>query len=79
MGKELLYYVHAPFCLVPYEYGNKLDLNVINNLMVNNDINKVLELTDKVLLEEGLGLGHDDVLILRGIWTKLSARRLNRR
>ncbi len=44
-----------------------------------NIINKVLELTDKVLLEEGLGLEHDDVLILRGIWKKLSTRRLNRR
>ncbi len=64
---------------IPYEYGKNLEINEINQLMVNNDINGVLEITDRVLLEEGLGLEHDDVLTLRGIWTKLSSRRINRR
>ncbi len=64
---------------VPYDYGCKLDFNVVNKLIIENDINGVLKLTDKVLLEEGLGLEHDDAVILRGIWTKLSSRRINRR
>ena len=64
---------------VPYEYGNNLDLDTINNLLLNNKIYEVLNITDKVLLEEGLGLEHNDVFVLRGIWQKLSARRINRR
>lgn len=64
---------------IPYEYGKNLDIDMVNNLIVNNKIYEVLSISDRVLLEEGLGLENSDVLALRGIWEKLSARRLNRR
>lgn len=64
---------------VPYEYGKNLAIDTVHNLIVNNKIYEVLDISDRVLLEEGMGLEHSDVLTLRGIWEKLSARRLNRR
>lgn len=56
-----------------------LNLNQLNRLLIANDIEGVLDVTDKALLINGLGLSAKDVKMLRGIWHKLRDRRINRK
>jgi adenine-specific DNA-methyltransferase len=64
---------------LPLKGAEKLDLKSIHNLLLNASIDSVLDVTDKVLLEEGLGLGRAEVGKLRGIWQKMRDRRINRK
>lgn len=64
---------------IPYEYAESLDLEKINELLLSRNIDAVLNITDKTLLQNGLGLSKRDVNLLRNIWEKLCQRRLGRR
>lgn len=64
---------------IPLRCAENLDINMIDAHLRNNDIEAVLDITDRVLLVEGLGLSEDNVLILRNIWRKLRDRRINRK
>jgi len=64
---------------LPLIGADQLDLNAINQLMLSNDIDAVLDITDRVLLLEGLGLTAEETALLRGIWKKLRDRRMNRK
>jgi adenine-specific DNA methylase len=64
---------------LPLKGAEKLDLKQIHKLLLNNDIESVLDMTDKALLFDGLGLSHKEVEMLRGIWQKLRDRRINRK
>lgn len=64
---------------IPMKYSDKLDLLLLDRLMREKNIEEVLAYTDKILLIEGMGLTEDEVHLLRGIWRKLSNRRLYRR
>lgn len=65
-----------PICLHGAE---NLDLNQIDELLRKNDIEGILNMTDKVLLEDSLGLTKREIEMLRGIWEKLRDRRINRK
>lgn len=65
-----------PICLIGAE---KLDLDQIHQLLLNDKITEVLDLTDKILLIDGLGLTKKEVKMLRCIWEKLRDRRINRK
>ncbi len=64
---------------LPLVGAEQLDLGSIDRLLRDNDINAVLEITDDVLLMQGLGLSENHAKTLRGIWTKLRDRRINRK
>ncbi|MDQ3133971.1 MAG: class I SAM-dependent methyltransferase, partial [Acidobacteriota bacterium] len=64
---------------LPLKGAEQLDLKLIHELLLKDDIDSVLALTDKALLVEGLGLKISEVKTLRGMWRKLRDRRINRK
>lgn len=64
--------------LMPYT-DEELDFTKINELILNGEIEKVLDYTDKILLIDRLGLSREEVQMLRNIWHKLKNRRINRK
>ncbi|NOU16842.1 MAG: class I SAM-dependent methyltransferase [Bacteroidales bacterium] len=65
--------------LLPYHKDNASLISQIDKLIRDKtDIEEVLEITNKVILEECYGLTKREINIAHSIWKKLSARRLNR-
>lgn len=64
---------------LPFMNVKNLDLYKVDTLLRKNDVRSALEYTDRVLLLKGLGLTEKDVKCLRGIWEKLSDRRIKRK
>ncbi len=64
---------------LPLMGAEKLDLKLIDKLLRDNNIEAVLDITDKILLIDGLGLSKDEVSKIRNVWTKMRDRRLNRK
>lgn len=64
---------------VPLRGANKLDIEGLHALIVNDDVDSVLDMTDQILLIKGLGLSKKDARSLRVIWGKLRDRRINRK
>ena len=54
-------------------------VKVDDRLAKENQIEEILNYTDKILLEEHLNLSHEEVLLLRGVWDRLSNRRIERK
>ncbi len=63
---------------LPLSNAEKLDFNSLDALMRNGNIESVLDITDKVLLRDGLGLNTEEILNLRNAWYRLRDRRINR-
>lgn len=64
---------------LPMIGADRLDTAQIDNLLREGNIEEVLNITDQVLLVEGLGLTQEEVTTIREIWTKLRDRRINRK
>lgn len=64
---------------IPLANTDSIDFAKIDALLREGRIEEALDLNDKVLLCDGLGLSWEEVLALRSAWKKLSGRRLNRR
>lgn len=64
---------------IPMKNAERLDINYIDGLIRNNNIEEVLNYTDKILLIDGLGLTDEEVSLLRNVWKKLCDRRLYRK
>lgn len=65
---------------IPYFECDKTMLRIMDNLVRKKEpIEKVLNITDKLLLKERLNLSNTEIMILRNIWKKLSSRRMNRK
>lgn len=64
---------------IPMQNADELDFVLVDRYVRNGQIDALLEYTDRILLERGLGLTYDEVLELRGIWNRLSDRRINRK
>jgi adenine-specific DNA-methyltransferase len=64
---------------IPLRGAGELDIQLIDTHLRNNDIEAVLNTTDRILLTKGLNLSEDQVQSLRGIWRKLKDRRINRK
>lgn len=56
-----------------------IDFDQIDALMRKREIEKVLDLVDEALLVRHHGFSKDEVDVLRGVWKKLSQRRINRK
>lgn len=64
---------------LPLKGAKNLDLKQIHNFLLEDNIESVLDITDRVLLVEGLGLSLKEAQMLRRIWQKLRDRRINRK
>ena len=64
---------------LPLVNTQQLDLELFDRLLRHDEIDAVLDMTDQVLLREGLGLSVKQTKMLRGIWIKLRDRRINRK
>ena len=64
---------------VPMQGSDELDFDLIDRLSKENRIGEILEYTDGILLGKHLKLTHGEILLLRGIWERLSERRLGRK
>jgi adenine-specific DNA-methyltransferase len=64
---------------IPLNNADALDFDQIHALVVQGNIEAVLNITDQVLLVDGLGLSIRQVEKLRAIWYKLRDRRINRK
>lgn len=64
---------------IPLTGAEELDLTEIDQLLRENNINSILDITDRVLLQKGMGLSAKEVEMVRYIWKKLSDRRINRK
>lgn len=64
---------------IPTKGASDLDIESLDHLIRANNVYACLEITDKVLLQDGLGLSRRDVLRLRRSWETLRDRRIERR
>ncbi|MCP4610368.1 MAG: class I SAM-dependent methyltransferase [Planctomycetes bacterium] len=64
---------------LPLVNAEQLDLAHFDRLLRDGDIDTVLDISDKMLLQDGLGLSVEEINMLRGIWIELRDRRINRK
>lgn len=65
--------------LLPYNPNNeKLLFDIEKRIRKGEDIQKILEFTDKVILKANFNFTDDEIKIANKIWIKLKNRRLNR-
>jgi len=64
---------------IPGTNLNRLDIDKSDELLRTEGVYSVLELHDKILLEDGLGLTKETIMSLRSIWEKMRDRRINRK
>ncbi|MEK6984187.1 MAG: N-6 DNA methylase [Nanoarchaeota archaeon] len=64
---------------LPLEGAEHLNFQKIDALIRKGEIEKVLDITDKILLKDGLNLSDSEIKSLRTIWKKLRDRRLYRK
>jgi adenine-specific DNA-methyltransferase len=64
---------------LPLIGADTLDIQQLDALLREGNIDAALNITDPVLLREGLGLNSEETAMLRTIWQKLRDRRINRK
>jgi adenine-specific DNA-methyltransferase len=64
---------------LPLTSSEKLDLDHLDRLLRTDRMEAVLEVTDKVLLRDGLGLSSQEIQMLHTIWERLRDRRVHRK
>ena len=65
--------------LIPKELNNGFPIEEMDNLVRSGRVNELLEINDRNILINRVGLSKDDCKLLKGIWTKLKERRLSRK
>lgn len=80
IASTLLLSKHGRLAMViPAVRADMLDIQQLDTLLREGNINAALDITDSVLLREGLGLSAEETAMLRTIWQKLRDRRINRK
>lgn len=65
--------------LIPYNEENAKILDKIDKMMrEGRSIEKILEVTDKIILKQGYGFSESEIKLANSIWKKLMIRRTNR-
>jgi len=64
---------------IPTRGIDRIDFDQICQLIRQDDIDSVLDITDRILLIEGLNMSEAEARRLRKIWKKLRDRRINRK
>ena len=64
---------------IPMIMAERLDLQKLDNWQRKGEIDQILDYTDKILLQDGLGLSQHEIELLHSIWNKLRNRRMTRK
>jgi adenine-specific DNA-methyltransferase len=64
---------------IPLRGAEALDIRRIDVMLQSGKIEDILDITDKLLLRDSLGLSDAEIKMLREIWQKLRDRRINRK
>jgi len=64
--------------LIPVVEDHGIDIKLIDELIREDRIEEVLDIVDKAVLIDHYGFSLEETLELRGIWIKMSNRRINR-
>ena len=64
---------------IPFFLDTQLDLAELDRLERDGQINTILNITDKALLQDKMGLDKNEIETLRTSWRKLSGRRMGRK
>lgn len=64
---------------LPLICADTLDFDHLDQLLRDGNISAVLDVTDEILLRQGLGLNAEETRMLRATWEKLRDRRVNRK
>ena len=64
--------------LIPVKEDHGIDVNLIDELIREDRIEEVLDIVDEAVLINHYGFTLEETLRLRGIWIKMSNRRINR-
>lgn len=64
---------------IPIEAAARLEVDMLDKLIRTEGVYACLDVTDEILLQDGLGLSRRDVLRLRKSWESLRDRRIGRR
>ena len=64
---------------IPMIMAERLDLQKLDNWQRKGEIDQILDYTDKILLQAGLGLSQHEIELLHSIWNKLRNRRMTRK
>ena len=64
---------------LPLQGMENLDLDQLDALLRSGDIEAILDITDDVLLKQGLGMEASEIACIRTIWRKMRDRRIYRR
>jgi adenine-specific DNA-methyltransferase len=64
---------------IPFFLDTQLDLAELDRLERNGQIDTILNITDKTLLQDKMGLDKNEIVMLRTSWRKLSGRRMGRK
>jgi len=64
--------------LIPVVEDHGIDIKLIDELIRKDCIEEVLDIVDKAVLIDHYGFSLEETLELRGIWRKMSNRRINR-
>lgn len=64
---------------IPMIMAERLDLKKLDNWQRKGKIDQILDYTDKILLQDGLGLSQHEIELLHSIWNKLRNRRMTRK
>lgn len=64
---------------IPMIMAERLDLQKLDNWQRKGKIDQILDYTDKILLQDGLGLSQHEIELLHSIWNKLRNRRMTRK
>jgi len=64
---------------LPLKNAERLDVFDLHEMLLADQIDDALEITDKALLIDGLGLSRREAKALREIWQRLRDRRINRK
>ena len=64
---------------IPANNAAQIDFERVDSLIREDKLTDALDYVDSIVLSDGLGLTRGEVLSLRGIWLKLSDRRIGRK
>lgn len=64
---------------LPLKCSENLDPLYLDKLLRKNDMNTIIEVTDQILLKDGLNLDIHEIHMLHTIWEKLRNRRVHRK
>lgn len=80
-GGGVLTFEPSEVRMIPFPTANidRIDPRYADVLIRENRIDELIDINDRILLMDGIGLSEDEIQMLNGIWATLRNRRLSRK